>query len=185
MPLKDKPMAAVPEHRLSCADHAYTFGEYFNSGVMLVDLERWRKADMIRRGREFAQANPEKLRHWDQDVLNHLFVGQWIPLEDRWNACPHLFGLNGDYDLNPDKLTDFERRAIDNPAIIHFAGPGSVKPWHYRCTHPLRNRYRFCSARTPWADVPLSDLPPPALVRAWKRSLFNLKCGVRSLLRPA
>jgi lipopolysaccharide biosynthesis glycosyltransferase len=185
VPLDGKALAAVPEHRVSCLDHGYIFGKYFNAGVMLVDLDLWRRADIIAQGCVFAQANPHKLRHWDQDVLNHLFSGQWLPLEDRWNACPHLFGLNGDYDLSDDNLTDAERMAIANPAIIHFAGPGPVKPWNARCTHPLRDLYRICSARTPWADVPLDDLPPPALVGAWQRSLFNLKCGVKNLLRHA
>jgi lipopolysaccharide biosynthesis glycosyltransferase len=184
-PLEGKALAAVADHRLSCADHGYVFGEYFNAGVMLVDLEAWRGVDVIGLGREFAQANPHRLRHWDQDVLNHVFAGQWLAVGERWNACPHLFGLNPDYDLSPERLTASERRAIEDPAILHFAGPGPVKPWNARCTHPLRDRYRRQSAETPWARIPLTDLPPHPLVQTWQHSVFRLKCSLKGVLRGA
>jgi lipopolysaccharide biosynthesis glycosyltransferase len=185
MPLHGRALAAVAEHMLSCRDHGYVHGEYFNAGVMLVDLDQWRRAQVLPRGREFARANPDRLRHWDQDVLNHVFTGEWLALEDRWNACPHLFGLNGDYDLSPEALTDSEREAIANPAIIHFAGPGPVKPWDARCLHPLRDRYRQASAMTPWASVLLDNLPPPALVKAWQQAVFRTKSVVKGLVTGA
>jgi lipopolysaccharide biosynthesis glycosyltransferase len=46
-PLQGKALGAVPEHISSCRDHNYTFGDYFNAGVMLVDLQRWRQADVL------------------------------------------------------------------------------------------------------------------------------------------
>jgi lipopolysaccharide biosynthesis glycosyltransferase len=182
-PLEGKALAAVPEHRRSCADHGYVFGEYFNAGMMLVDLHNWRQAGVIELGRNFARANPHRLRHWDQDVLNHVFAGRWLPVGDRWNACPHLFGLNADYDLSPELLAPAEREAIDRPAIVHFAGPGAVKPWHYRCIHPWRENYRRHQAATPWASIPLTDRPAPLPIRIWQQTSFQVKCRVRSLLQ--
>jgi lipopolysaccharide biosynthesis glycosyltransferase len=181
-PLAGHALAAVPEHQLSCADHGYVFGEYFNSGMMLVDLDQWRRSDLLETGRAFARANPHRLRHWDQDVLNHLFAGAWLAMPERWNACPHLFGLNAFYDMSRDKLTAAQRESIDHPAIIHFAGPGPVKPWHYRCEHPWRDTYRRHIADTPWAKVPLQDQPPPWPIRAWREGLFQVKCKLKSLL---
>jgi lipopolysaccharide biosynthesis glycosyltransferase len=183
--LENHALAAVAEHALFCRDHGHHWGDYFNSGVILVNLDCWRRAGIVARGLKYCASIPqEKLLHVDQDILNHLFAGQWLRLEDRWNACPHLFGLNGAYDLSPEALTDSEREAIVNPAIIHFAGPGPVKPWNARCLHPLRDRYRQANEMTPWASVPLDDLPPPPLVQAWQRSLFRLKCGLKGLLQP-
>lgn len=180
--LQGYPLAAVREHQLSCQDHGYVFGEYFNSGMMLVDLERWRQMDLLEKGRAFARTHPHRLRHWDQDVLNHLFAGQWLAMSERWNACPHLFGLNPFYDMSREKLTADQIDAIDHPAIVHFAGPGPVKPWHYRCEHPWRDTYRRHIADTPWAQVPLDDQPPPWPIRAWKEGIFRLKCQAKGLL---
>ena len=163
--LEGYPLAAVREHELSCHDHGYVYGEYFNSGMMLVDLDRWRQMDLLERGRAFAFSHPHRLRHWDQDVLNNLFAGQWLSTSERWNACPHLFGLNPVYDLSRDKLTADQIAAMDHPAIVHFAGPGAVKPWHYRCEHPWRETYRRHIADThgprfPWRT---SRLPGPSV----------------------
>lgn len=181
-PLQGKALAAVPEHRRSCADHGYVFGDYFNAGMMVVDLDVWRQARLIERGRVFAQAHPDRLRHWDQDVLNHVFAGQWLAVGDRWNACPHLYGLTGGYDLSRDKLTSAELDAIDRPAIVHYAGPGTVKPWHYRCPHPWKDSYRRHYALTPWSGIPMIEQPPPWPIRLWRDGLFQLKCQAKALL---
>jgi lipopolysaccharide biosynthesis glycosyltransferase len=182
LPMQGKAIAAVPDHWLSCREHGYVHGEYFNAGIMLIDLERWRQADLLARGRVFAKANPERLRHWDQDVLNHVFKDDWLTIEERWNACPHLYGLNGDYDLSPDRLTASEQVAIVNPAIIHFAGPGPVKPWNARCNHPLKHLYLAAKAQTPWADVPLDAMPPPRFIQLWQQSVFRAKCRLRRMI---
>ena len=92
LPLDGRALATVAEYRLSCQDHGYKFGGYFNSGIMLVDLYKWRQSDLLERGRRFAIEHPNRLRHWDQDVLNHIFEADWLQLPDRWNACPHLKG---------------------------------------------------------------------------------------------
>jgi lipopolysaccharide biosynthesis glycosyltransferase len=180
--LQGKALAAVPEHWMSCRDHGYRHGHYFNAGVMLVDLDRWRQADVLGRGAAFARANPDRLRHWDQDVLNHVFEDDWLPIDDRWNACPHLFGLLSGFSLSPDDLTRSEQEAIARPAIVHFAGPGPIKPWNARCQHPLRHLYLQARSQTPWADQPLDDLPPPKLQRLWDDLVFRAKCRVRRLL---
>ena len=182
-PLSGYALAAVSEHPIFCRHHGHLVGEYFNAGMMVIDLNVWRQSEVLTRGMDFvSRASAEQLLHRDQDVLNHLFHGHWLRLEDRWNACPHLFGLNGDYDLDRQELTAAELRAIEDPAIIHFAGPGPVKPWSQLCTHPLRDRYRLHSARTPWASVPLSDRPPPLAAWLWNDSLFRLKCKPKELL---
>jgi lipopolysaccharide biosynthesis glycosyltransferase len=181
-PLQGKALAAVPDHWLSCRDHGYVHGEYFNAGIMLIDLERWRSTDILGKGRSFAKANPHRLRHWDQDVLNHVFKDDWLPIGERWNACPHLYGLLPEFNLDPAQLTATEKLAISNPAIIHFAGPGPVKPWNARCIHPLKDHYLQSKSKTPWADQPLDDLPPARLVRLRKALIFKAKSKLKGLL---
>jgi lipopolysaccharide biosynthesis glycosyltransferase len=184
-PLQGKALAAVPDHCLSCRDHGYVHGEYFNAGIMLIDLDRWRKTDIIGIGKSFANANPHRLRHWDQDVLNYVFKHDWLPLGERWNACPHLYGLLPEYTLDPDVLTASEKIAIQEPAIIHFAGPGPVKPWNAQCIHPLRHRYLNAKAQTPWATSQLDDLPPAKLKRLQQEIMFKVKTKLKDLFFQA
>jgi len=185
LPLQGKALAAAPEHWISCRDHGYRHGHYFNAGVMLVDLERWRQADVLGRGALYAQANPDRMRHWDQDVLNHVFQDDWLSAGERWNACPHLFGLLGGFSCDPNDLSSTEAEAIRDPAIVHFAGPGPVKPWNARCRHPLRHHYLKARAHTPWAHQPLVDAPPPRLQRLWERARQGSLRRLRRLRRLA
>jgi lipopolysaccharide biosynthesis glycosyltransferase len=180
--LEGHALAAVGEHRLSCQDHGYEFGAYFNSGIMLADLNKWRQSDLLQRGRRFAIEHPERLRHWDQDVLNHVFEGDWLPLHDRWNACPHLFGLSRDYEIINYKFNAIEKEALSNPAIVHFAGPGPIKPWNAQCKHPFKGKYLEAKAKTPWATTPLDEIPPHPWLQALNKKVFQAKCFVRHYL---
>lgn len=184
--LEGKALAAVPDHWLSCREQNHPVGSYFNAGVLLIDLKRWRQADVLSQGAAFARAHPEALRYWDQDVLNHVFQGDWLALGHRWNACPHLFGLLPDFSLDPADLSASEQEAIDHPAIVHFAGGGGrVKPWNARCQHPLRHHYLQARSLTPWASQPLDEAPPPRWRQLWQQTLFRAKCQARRLLTPA
>jgi lipopolysaccharide biosynthesis glycosyltransferase len=179
LPLEGKALAAL-KVPFKDVDDDYQPGDYFNAGVMLIDLDRWRQADVLRRGGEFARANPQSLRYWDQDVLNHLFQADWLPFHDRWNACPHLFGLFPGFSLDPNHLTASEQEAIADPAIVHFAGGGwMVKPWNARCLHPLRHHYLHARSLTPWAADPLDDAPPPKWRQLLDQTVFRTKCQVR------
>ncbi|MFM7236221.1 MAG: glycosyltransferase family 8 protein [Cyanobium sp.] len=181
LPLEGKALAAVPDHWISCRDHGYVHGEYFNAGIMLIDLEVWRKKDVLGLGRAFAEANPHRLRHWDQDVLNAVFAGQWKTIGERWNACPHLFGLLPTFSLDPENLTASEQLAISGPAIVHFAGPGPVKPWNARSTHPLKSHYLAAKALTPWSATPLLDQPQPSWKTMAHSMIFRAKCKLKGL----
>ena len=137
---------------------------YFNSGVLLMNLDRLRREDSTQRLLDYARAHPENI--WpDQDALNYVLGDQRLPLHPRWNAQTTL------WDMRLDELPFHEaiaREARADPAIVHFIGP--FKPWHHLCTHPYRSRYFEHLAATPWppraiegrtlANRVLRHLPP-------------------------
>jgi lipopolysaccharide biosynthesis glycosyltransferase len=149
---------------------------YFNAGIMTFHLSEWRKLDLASRGLEIARKVPEKLLNCDQDVLNILFENQCRMIHQRWNAMPHLWGLDRQWLLDQGGLSVEEEEAIADPAIIHFAGAGFAKPWHAKCPHPWRDRYRELLAQTPWGNTPLEGAIPESSL--WQRSLAKLRRGV-------
>ena len=117
---------------------------YFNSGVLLIDLEVWRRERISERTIAFIEANP-KLPMMDQDALNGTLRGDWLPLDERWNMHRRL--VKGRYTDDP---------AIWQQArIIHFIG--QVKPNYADCNHPARALYIEYRARTPFATIPLKS----------------------------
>ncbi len=186
LPLEGHLLAAASDRNLDAQRKRLGLGSdspYFNAGVMTFQLSEWRKLDVASRGLSFARNNPGKLDNCDQDVLNHLFEKQGLIIHQRWNAMSHLWGLDRQWLAAQGGLSQEEQEAQADPAIIHFAGGGFAKPWHCKCPHPWKERYRAILAQTPWAGTPLEGAPAPSNLLT--RSARKVRQKVRRLLRPA
>jgi lipopolysaccharide biosynthesis glycosyltransferase len=104
---------------------------YFNAGVMLIDLARWREKDVSRRAGEYLAGN-RRADFYHQEALNAVLHDDWLSLESRWNLIASLTG---------------RRRVTDesSPGIVHFAG--YFKPWKLRVGGPYAKRYREIASR--------------------------------------
>ena len=60
-------------------------GAYFNSGVMLMNLDELRRENFIERSLEFLNARSGHYRFWDQSAINFLLHRQIHVLPDDWN----------------------------------------------------------------------------------------------------
>ncbi|MDM7953678.1 MAG: glycosyltransferase family 8 protein [Cyanobium sp. CZS 25K] len=161
--LEGNSIAAVEDHNQELDRNRLGLAEgslVFNAGAMLIDLGRWRRDNILATGLDFARTHPERIKHWDQDVLNSLLEARWRPLDWRWNALPHLW-LHQEYADADTPLGRHAEAARASPAVIHFAGSGVAKPWHHRCRHPWRQRYLEIRRQTPWAGLPLEGEAPP------------------------
>jgi lipopolysaccharide biosynthesis glycosyltransferase len=141
---------------------------YFNAGVLLLNIRLWRVENISERVLEHIKTHREKLEWWDQDALNAVLHSRWKACPAKWNAQPALFRNYTAAELN---LTDGDyREAVDNPCIVHFAGP--IKPWMSRCTHPLKAEYYEYLRLTPWKRFRPADRP---------RTLDRLKRRIKRL----
>ena len=110
--------------------------EYFNSGVMSINLNAARNLvtaeDVFRCVSEYEK----KLILPDQDVFNILYGNHTMPVEDvRWNYdvrnySKYLIRSNGKHDLS---------WVMQNTAILHFCGKN--KPWHEEYKNPFGMLY--------------------------------------------
>ena len=114
-------------------DHLIRFGhsglDYFNAGVLLVNLVEWRKRKVVDQLFSTARELFGELHLWDQDVLN-------LVLESNWSPLPGSF--------NETSLTDRQSDA----RVVHFVG-GS-KPWMWGSRHPYRKDYDYYRSLTPF-----------------------------------
>lgn len=142
-------------------------GAYFNSGVLLMNLELMRRHRCSEALAECARERAGELLWPDQDALNIVLGAHRLPLHPRWNAMnsirtfPRSEELLGVTAVNEARL---------NPAIIHFEGPRENKPWHLLCTHPLRAEYRRQRRLTPWPRAFPEGVTLPNLARLARRS---------------
>jgi lipopolysaccharide biosynthesis glycosyltransferase len=161
-------LAAVPNvfmeyHRDRLVDLAIEQRAYFNSGVLVLNLDAMRASDFSRRLIELVRADAGRLIWPDQDALNLVARGRWLALHPRWNSMnsfrsrPHLAeDLFGE---------DAARDAVRNPAIRHFEGPDSNKPWHILHSRDERRLYRLHREATPWPTYALEGATAANRVR--------------------
>lgn len=117
----------------------------FNSGVMLLNLDYWRRNKVGEQAIAFARDNPEKVVLHDQDALNAILVDRWVQLAATWN-----------YQLYQ---SESGMRPLLDAAIVHYSG--FVKPWHWSWNfvvpHPLKYEYHRYRKRTPWRRYALRE----------------------------
>ena len=99
-------------------------GRYFNSGVMLINLDRWRADDVAGGCERVLAERPEDIIYWDQCLLNFT-CRPWLEIGIRYNF---YYGVGERWANRLFGLSRREFRDIAaHPAIIHFVGEN--KPW--------------------------------------------------------
>ncbi|MGB6177677.1 glycosyltransferase family 8 protein [Carnobacterium sp.] len=148
--LGDKLVAAIEDagfhQRLDVMEIDVKSNTYFNSGVMIIDLDKWRAEKITEQVLNFASTNQENLRFHDQDALNAILHDRWLVLHPKWNAQAYILL---DEKEHPTKIGQIEYAESRNePALIHYSG--HIKPWHKESSHPYRENYLSIRKQTPF-----------------------------------
>jgi lipopolysaccharide biosynthesis glycosyltransferase len=133
--------------------------DYFNAGVLLVDLNRWRKERISEKALQYLVHHPHSLFS-DQDALNVACDGLWKRLNSRWNF----------HDIDEKCISTFNPH--ERPPIVHFAA--REKPWNAVSFSLNASFYDAFRSRTHFARTPWDKLCDMTKV-VWIRVKSNLK----------
>lgn len=129
---------------------------YFNAGMLLIDLAKWREQGTGRKCLSFIKEKNGAVVHHDQGVLNGVLRNQWFRLP----PCDNLmtihfifirermidyFGENAEFYSGNEIVS-----AKEHPVIIHYTPSFTSRPWCRDCKHPLRSLYWENLDKTPW-----------------------------------
>ena len=131
---------------------------YFNAGVMMVDLDSWRRERVVPRTIAYLKAHEKDVFFWDQEGLNAILAGRWGELDPRWNRSASAATTGEEW-------------------IVHFTG--GLKPWRYETRHPHCESYFRHLDMTAW-----SGWRPEGTVRSRALGLYA-GSRWRRYLRPA
>jgi lipopolysaccharide biosynthesis glycosyltransferase len=95
--------------------------KYFNSGVLLINLKKWKEQNIGEAAINYARTNYHFLDAQDQDVLNAILKDKWLNLDEKWNQSQYLSHLN------------------EKEGIIHLIG--QKKPWHADYEYKFKDRF--------------------------------------------
>lgn len=111
--------------------------DYFNSGVLLIDLDLGRReiipADIFK----YVKKHEKELLLPDQDILNSMYGSKILELDDEiWNYDARKFS---NYLMRSSGRFDVDW-VMDNTAILHFCG--NAKPWKAKYRHRFGILYK-------------------------------------------
>lgn len=121
------PNTEVPYQELGIPANA----KYFNSGVLVIDLRKWRDEAIGSKAIDHLIRYGGCPRTHDQGLLNAVLAGQWGELDPQWNLTPAIIDMFPSWKESPFSEETY-RCLINRPSIIHFAT--NRKPWNSRHT---------------------------------------------------
>jgi lipopolysaccharide biosynthesis glycosyltransferase len=127
---------------------------YFNAGVLLVDLEAWRRRHVAERSIEYIREVGHRVDYLHQEALNATVWDDWLPIDARWNVAATAGRW---FDPTPDD-------AVTSPAMVHFAG--RMKPWR------MRSGSRFAAAYADVLSRVTSRMTRPA--QSWRDHMLGM-----------
>ncbi|MEO5805554.1 glycosyltransferase family 8 protein [Devosia sp.] len=118
---------------------------YFNSGVIVIDVEAWRQARILTQMDALLAQGIMARLYYDQDLLNLVFRNTWLPLPARWNTIE-------------------ARRAHEptDPAILHYTS--KQKPWFLFGNVAQKRLYRHVMTNKVFYDF---------MRHRWRRTLLK------------
>ncbi len=149
--------------------------KYFNAGVLLINLKKWREHNIMEKALVFIENHHELILYHDQDALNAVLYDQWLSLHPKYNMQAPLYMEEFEtYYGNPKELEEAKK----DPVIIHYSAP--LKPWHYLSYHPYTSEYYKYLSLTPWKDFKPADKNWVRVVRKLSRPWLR-KLGIKKV----
>ncbi|MBX8766285.1 glycosyltransferase [Shigella sonnei] len=144
--IKDVPfMQEKPAKRLAIEGLP---GNYFNAGVVYLQLEAWAKNDFMNKAIAMLASDPQhtKYKCLDQDILNILFFGHCIFISGDYDC---FYGI--DYELKNKSDEDYKKTITDDTKLIHYVGV--TKPWNDWTNYPCQKYFNEAYQASCWNDV--------------------------------
>lgn len=122
---------------------------YLNSGVIVMNLDYWRKHDVQNRLLSYIIDKGKELIYNDQDALNVILDDERKQLSARYNVTPYYFHRN--LDNYPKEMHEEIREARIDPVVFHYLGP--IKPWSLGCYLPGKKLFMKYQGLSGWRHV--------------------------------
>ena len=162
MPVEDAPAAVIIDS-LSGNEYKKLIGfkstdVYFNAGVILFDVENWKKYDCQNKLSQFMCDPKYKLPNNDQDFLNILLKDNKKIISPKYNfqTTHQIYCEDVYFSVYPDTAY-YSNGEIDEarnaPVILHAYRFLGQFPWHKNAIHPWKELFWKNVEASEWSDL--------------------------------
>jgi lipopolysaccharide biosynthesis glycosyltransferase len=119
---------------------------YFNSGVMLIDIKKWNELTISQKVIKYLNDYPEKIIYVDQDALNVILENKYLLIPEKYNyTFSHFKDIPSRTEIT--NLLNFV-------VIIHFT---ISRPWNLLCENRLNQQYKLYLSKYPYSNKAIID----------------------------
>ncbi|HAU5566002.1 TPA: sugar glycosyltransferase [Serratia fonticola] len=126
--------------QIQCAALKLTSGNYFNSGLLMINIPQWNSHHITERVCDLLTREGPSFRFPDQDALNVLLENETYLLPKKYNYI---------YDIISHKVWH-EIQLPEDTVMVHFTG--KCKPWHNWAGGDISELYDYYNAQSPWSS---------------------------------
>ena len=123
-----------------------------NSGVILFNLDYWRKNSTADKCLSYISHNRDKVIFHDQDTINAVLYKEIKRLPLTYNFQTGFMFTTYNYEA---KVKEEIAKHVYTPTVIHYTGCG--KPWHLHSHHPYVKRFLYYREISLWKNTPIID----------------------------
>jgi lipopolysaccharide biosynthesis glycosyltransferase len=147
---------------------------YFNAGMLLINLDKWRLDRILDKMIEFIEAKNGIVTYHDQGTINAVCKKKKI-IHPKFNAMTPFFLLSSNQLKKFHKLNDYYssveiEEAKKSPVFCHLTPYFVDRPWAKGNYHSLKHEYNSFLKRTVWATT--INRTPTSYLERWKKELF-------------
>lgn len=146
---------------------------YYNSGVLLMNLDYWRNNNVRNRCLEYISNFPERCVNCDQDAINAVLKDEIKEIPRKYNCVSTLLYI----DISNYHWSEIPeiQEAINDPVLVHYTG--CPKPWNTYSNHTFTRLFRNYQSQTEWKDQYLDKSP----ISKSRRILHSVKSAIKGV----
>ncbi|MDC1395836.1 glycosyltransferase family 8 protein [Bacteroidia bacterium] len=149
--------------------------DYFNAGMLLINLKQWRKNGIQQQTLDFVNKHNGKVAYHDQGTINGVCLKKKV-LHPKWNVMTPILIMSENQILDYHKIEDFYpedvlQEARDDPKFIHLVPSLSDRPWIAGNYHPKKEEYLDLMDSTPWKGTRVHS--PSKVLEPWVKIMFH------------
>jgi lipopolysaccharide biosynthesis glycosyltransferase len=128
---------------------------YINCGVLLMNLDAWRKNNITQKCIQYLEDNNYLTPNYDQGLINCICHNNTLIIDPKFNMMSHVFTYSRDNVISLFKLNEYYtdevlKKAKESPVIIHYLEHFYGKPWYVDSSHPYKDIFIDCWRTSPW-----------------------------------
>jgi len=150
--------------------------QYYNAGVQIINVEKWRKDNILDLYLAHIDTLQKPYRLFDQDIMNVVLENQIGKLDLKYNMMyiPRKFDALTIYEITGKTDATFYspveiQHAKENTIIIHYAGDPLGKPWRAPSVDGDTELWNYYFMKSPWGKTGLRKC------QRIKRSIWEIR----------